>query len=35
MARQLTRVAGRLRTQFDFDVPLAKLFEAAARKAGH
>jgi acyl transferase domain-containing protein/NADP-dependent 3-hydroxy acid dehydrogenase YdfG/acyl carrier protein len=24
-----TRVAGRLRTQFDFDVPLAKLFEAA------
>ncbi|NPC81470.1 SDR family oxidoreductase, partial [Pyxidicoccus fallax] len=24
-----TRVAGRLRTQFDFDIPLAKLFEAA------
>ncbi|NTX14632.1 SDR family NAD(P)-dependent oxidoreductase [Myxococcus sp. CA056] len=24
-----TRVAGRLRTQFEFDIPLAKLFEAA------
>jgi acyl carrier protein len=28
-----TRVAGRLRTQFDFDVPLAKLFEAATVSA--
>jgi acyl transferase domain-containing protein/acyl carrier protein len=28
-----TRVAGRLRTQFDFDIPLAKLFEAATVSA--
>ncbi|QSQ16100.1 SDR family oxidoreductase [Myxococcus landrumensis] len=28
-----TRVAGRLRTQFNFDIPLAKLFEAATVSA--